>query len=136
MKERTATARAEAEVVLADQRQGRALEADHRADQGVDRDQQRELGEVLAQAELDLPLAQAGAASGSPERLAATISAWCSGAGGMSSSSAATNSSSEPSCSAALWRRSKPMVEAGCAESPRPQTEPGVVSGVEQQVIG
>ena len=28
------------------------------------------------------------------------------------------------SCSAGLWRRSKPMVEIGLAESPRPQTEP------------
>jgi hypothetical protein len=47
-------ARTETEVGLADQRQRRALEADHRPDEGVDSDEQRELREVLAQAEPDL----------------------------------------------------------------------------------
>jgi len=35
-----------------------------------------------------------------------------------------TNESSESNCSALLWRRSNPIVEAGFADSPRPQTEP------------
>ena len=43
----------------------------------------------------------------------------------MSWSSAATNSSSEPSRSAALWRRSKPTVDAGLADSARPSHELG-----------
>ena len=40
---------AEVEVLSADERQRRALEADHHADEGVDRDEQRELRGVLAQ---------------------------------------------------------------------------------------
>ena len=46
-------ARREPEVGLADERQGRALEPDHRADERVDGDEQRELGEVLAEAKPD-----------------------------------------------------------------------------------
>ena len=46
-------ARGEPEVCLADQRQGRALEPDHRADERVDGDEQRELGEVLAEPKSD-----------------------------------------------------------------------------------
>ena len=46
------TRRGEAEVVLADQRKDAALEADHRSDQSVQRDEQRELGGVGAQAQL------------------------------------------------------------------------------------
>jgi len=38
-------------VLFRDRRQDAALEADHRADEGVDGDEQRELREVLAQAE-------------------------------------------------------------------------------------
>ena len=41
----------EAELLLGEQRQDGALLADHAADEGVDADEQRELGEVLAQAE-------------------------------------------------------------------------------------
>jgi hypothetical protein len=37
--------------LLGDRREDRALHADHRADEGVDHDEQRELTEVLAQAE-------------------------------------------------------------------------------------
>jgi hypothetical protein len=48
------------------------LEADHRAYERVDRDRQRELAEVLPQAELDPPTAHR---IGRPPRLAATISA-------------------------------------------------------------
>src|SRR5215216_3129804 len=59
-----------------------------------------------------------------PERFAATISAWCSGAGGMSFSRLSTKASSEPSWRALLLRRSKPIVEAGLPDSRRPQTEP------------
>jgi hypothetical protein len=46
-------ARAQAEVLLPDERQRRALEPDHRSHERVDGDQQRELGGVLAQPELD-----------------------------------------------------------------------------------
>ena len=78
----------QAEVLAPDQRQRRALEADHRADERVDGDQQRELRGVLAQPEPDRRGAHATSASGRPARLAATIAACCSGAGGMSWSSA------------------------------------------------
>ena len=77
-------ARGELEVVAADERQRRALEADHRADEGVDGDEQRELRGVLAQPQPDGGGGHATSATGRPVRLAATISAWCSGAGGMS----------------------------------------------------
>ena len=43
----------EPELVLGEQRQDGALLADHAADEGVDADEQRELGEVLAQPEPD-----------------------------------------------------------------------------------
>ena len=39
-------------------------------------------------------------------------------------SSAATQASSSANWSARLWRRSKPTVEIGLADSPRPQTDP------------
>jgi hypothetical protein len=42
----------------------------------------------------------------------------------MSRISACTNSSSEENWTARLWRRSKPIVEIGLPDSPRPQTEP------------
>ena len=45
--------RGEAELVLGEQRQDGAFLADHAADERVDADEQRELGEVLAQAEPD-----------------------------------------------------------------------------------
>src|SRR5215217_596753 len=63
-------------------------------------------------------------ASMRPARLAAMISACCGGAGGMSFTSAAAKAFSESNWSALLWRRSNPIVEAGLADSPRPQTEP------------
>jgi hypothetical protein len=37
---------------------------------------------------------------------------------------ASTKACSESKRSAGLWRRSKPIVETGFADSPRPQTEP------------
>jgi hypothetical protein len=100
------------EVLAPDEWQRRALKADHRADERVDGDQQGELREVLAQSE-------AGHA-----RLAATIVACSAGAGGRFSSCAFTNASSDSNCSARLWRRSKPTVELGLPDSPRPHTEP------------
>ena len=95
-------ARGQAEVLAADERQRRAFQADHRADERVDRDQQRELRAVLAQPQPDLRCGHATSASGRPLRLAATIAACCSGAGGMSLVSACTNASSESNCSAAV----------------------------------
>src|SRR5205814_1428724 len=92
----------EVEVVAPHERQRRALEADHRADERVDRDQQRELRGVLSQAEANARSAHATSATGRPARLVATMAAWCSGAGGMSHSSASTNASSSGCCSARL----------------------------------
>jgi hypothetical protein len=45
----------EVELLAPDQRQRRALQADHRADEGVDGEQQRELRQVLAQPEPRMP---------------------------------------------------------------------------------
>ena len=59
-----------------------------------------------------------------PARFAARISACCGGVGGMSFTSASAKASSESNWSALLWRRSNPIVEAGLADRPRPQTEP------------
>jgi hypothetical protein len=42
----------------------------------------------------------------------------------MSCTSAWTKSCSEANWTARLWRRSKPIVETGFADRPRPQTEP------------
>ena len=61
------------EVSRSDDRQGRALEPDHRADERVDDDQQGELREVLAQPELDPAGAQGTAPSTRPARLAARL---------------------------------------------------------------
>lgn len=47
------------------------------------------------------------------------ISACCAGAGGVSLTSASTSAPSESNCSARLWRRSKPTVEIGLADSRR-----------------
>ena len=74
----------QAELLVADQRESRALQADHGPDERVERDQQRELRRVLAQPELDAAVVHRTPVSGRPARLAARISAWRSGAGGMS----------------------------------------------------
>src|SRR5436305_3693462 len=111
------------EALAADQRQRRALEADHRADERVDEDEQRELRAILTQPQPDSAVGHAISASGRPLRFAATIAACCSGAGGMSVVKAATNASTLPCWSAVLWRRSNPIVEIGLADSPRPHTD-------------
>ena len=116
--------RRQVEVVTADQRKRRALEADHRADERVDGDQERELCGVLAQPESHRYPVHPTSVTDRPLRLAATIAACCSGAGGMSQIIASTNASSESNCRARLWTRSKPIVETGLADRPRPQTDP------------
>ena len=68
--------------------------------------------QVLAQPEPNLGSAHGVSASERPARLAATIAACCSGAGGTSRSSASTNSSSEANWRARLWRRSKRFLRA------------------------
>ena len=72
-KERIAACRGEAEVLLADERQDAALESDHRADEGVQPDEQPELAGVRAQAELNrrsrLDGDAAGAVGGDDRRL-------------------------------------------------------------------
>jgi len=49
---------------------------------------------------------------------------WSSGAGGRSASMKSTKSSADRGCSAALNRRSKPIVELGFALSDRPHADP------------
>ena len=126
----------EPEVGLADERQGRALEPDHRADEGVDRDEQRELREVLAQSEFDPALAHRLALSGRPARFAATISAWRSGAGGMSSSSAGDERllavEAQRAVVAALEADGRDRV----GRQPAPAHRPRVVRGIEGEVVG
>ena len=74
---------------------------------------------------LDGRAAHATSASGRPARLAATIAACCAGAGGMSCEQRGDERVLGVGvCSARLWRRSKPIVETGFADRPRPQTEP------------
>src|SRR6266516_2293772 len=114
--------RAEAEVLLADERQHAALETDHAADERVQRDEQRELVRVGAQAEPDV--AGHAAAPTEPARLAATIRSCPAGGGGISASRAAANSSASVTASSGLWARSKPIEETGLPERPRPHTEP------------
>ena len=124
------------EVLAADQRQRRALEPDHRADEGVDRDQQRELRGVLAQPEPDRAAVTRPAASGRPMRLAATIAAWCSGAGGMSAHQRLDEGvlGVEPQrrVVAALEADRRDRVGRQAAAADRP----GVVRGVEHEVVG
>jgi hypothetical protein len=79
--------RGEPEVVLPDQREHATLEADHRADEGIQRNEQSELAGVGPQSE---PNGDGGhrRAGESPRRLAVTIDAWPTGGGGTSTSSA------------------------------------------------
>src|SRR5204862_8340244 len=114
--------RAEAEVLLANQREHAALETDHAADERIQGDEQRELSCVGAQAELNA-VGHATAPT-EPARLAATIRSCSAGGGGISASRAAANSSVSVTASSGLWARSKPIDETGLPERPRPQTEP------------
>src|SRR3954464_229268 len=99
--------RAEAEVLLADDREHAALQPDHRAHERVQPDEQAELGRVRAQAE---PHRQAHAGTTAlPERFAATIPSCPAGRGGMSATSAAANASASVNASIALWARSNPI---------------------------
>src|SRR5207244_10543198 len=115
--------RGESEVALADEREHASLEPDHRADEGVQPDEERELSGVRPEPEADCRRGHARATS-PPRLFAATIAAWSAGAGGRSTSSACANASGPSAASARLCRRSKPIVENGLPESPRPQTAP------------
>ena len=79
--------RGEPEVVLADERKHAPLEPDHRADEGVQGDEQGELPGVRAKPEANR-LGRSCRAGALPRRLAATIAAWSAGGGGRSTSSA------------------------------------------------
>src|SRR5205823_3566466 len=114
--------RMQPEVTLADQRQHASLQADHRADERVEPDENRELAGVRAQSELHRR-AHAGAPT-VPERLAATIDFWSAGGGGASASNSSANASGSSIESSGLRARSKPIEENGLPERPRPQTEP------------
>ena len=115
--------RGEVEVALADEREHAPLEPDHRADEGVQADKKRELTGVLAKPEPGRRRAHVRVAT-TPRRFASTISRWFAGAGGRSTSSASAKLAASGCASAELWRRSKPMLEKGLPERPRPQTEP------------
>src|SRR5881392_3500290 len=114
--------RAEAEVLLANQRQHAALETDHAADECVQTYKKRELVRVGAQTESDV--AAHAAAPTQPARLAATIRSCSAGGGGSSATSASAKASASVIASSGLWERSKPIEEIGLPERPRPQTEP------------
>jgi hypothetical protein len=103
--------RAEAELLLAQERQHRPLQADHGADEGIQDDEQRELRKILPR----------------PGRLlvAQIRRRFCSaGSGGRSASTKRTKSSFDRCCSARLKRRSKPIVEPGLPLNPLPQAAP------------
>ena len=122
----------EAEVVAADQRQRRALEADHRADERVDRDQQRELRGVLAQPELDR---RRGHALG--ERAAGAVGGddlgLLLGRRRDVATSASTKASSESNCSAgcggARSRSSRSGWPTGRGRRPSRSSAPGRARG-------
>ena len=121
-----------------DERQRRALEADHRADERVEGDEQREL-RARSRAARAVPrrwvTASASRAAAAPVRLAATIAAWSGGAGGMSCISAATNSSSDRARArvvAALEAERRDRVRRQAAPADRAR----VVRRVEQEVVG
>src|SRR5262249_49676960 len=112
--------RREPELPLTDEGQHAPLEPDHRPDQRIDADQQRELARVRPQAQ---PRTHARAAA-VPRRFAATIAAWSAGGGGSPTSRPRATASASAWARARLCARSKPIAENGCEDSPRPQTEP------------
>ena len=125
MNDSTAALRRQVELVLGDRGQDRPLHAHHRADERVDEDEQRELRQVLAQAEPRRRGAH-GLASGRP-RFARRIRSIPAGWGGTSTS-AATNSSFGR-VSIGFQRFSKPIVLDGLPLSPAPQAEPAKCAG-------
>src|SRR5687767_3766629 len=78
--------RGQPEVVLADERKDAALEAHHRPDEGVERDEESELTRVRAKSEANRSRAHACVGE-SPRLLAATIAVWSAGGGGESAKS-------------------------------------------------
>ena len=127
-------ARAQPEVMLADQRQDASLQADHPTDERVERDQERELGGVLAQAEANRH-GHAGVLV-APRRLAATIRACSGGAGGVSLTSASAN---------ALGIREREHLVVSALEADRGDRvsgqssaahRPGIVAGKHDHVVG
>src|SRR5262245_36757994 len=107
------------EVDLCDCRQNASLHTDHRADKGVDHDQQRELSDVLSQTETD---AQTVVSLRDRPRLAARISSIAAGFGGTSAS--ALTNASRFMASIGFHRRSNASVLVGFPLSPAPQTDP------------
>jgi hypothetical protein len=111
-------------LLLGDRGQDAALHPDHRADEGVDHDQQGELREVLAQ-----PSAAARHdATASGPRLKRTGSRRISAGLGGTSATAAMNAS-RASASSGLKRRSKARVVEGLPLMPAPQAEPAKCAG-------
>ena len=113
--------RDQVEVLLGDRRQDASLHPDHRADEGIDEDEQRELREVLAQAEANCR--RVHAAGSSAPRLARKIASISAGFGGTSAS-ASTNSPRDLRRGSGFHRFSKAMVLDGLPLIPAPQTEP------------
>src|SRR5437867_4875098 len=113
--------RGESELLLAEERQHRPLQPDHRAHEGVQDDEDRELREILPQPEPQL--------AHWPPRLRRRFSAKVSGCGGRSARTNRTNSGFDVKRSAGLKRRSKPIVEPGLPLSPLPQAAPPKCAG-------
>src|SRR5205823_4037945 len=88
--------RAEPEFLLAEERQHRALQPHHRADEGVQDDEERELREVLAQPEATVGGLRPTRVAHSPVRLRRRFSAKAAGCGGRSARTICTNHGSVP----------------------------------------
>src|SRR5207253_3549271 len=84
-------ARAQTEILFADQWQNASLQADHAPDEGVQRDEQPELAGVRAQTEPDRRVH--ARADTLPERFVATICSCSAGGAGMSAASASAHAS-------------------------------------------
>src|ERR1051326_6664381 len=115
----------DAELFPGDDRQDRPLETNHRADERVHDDEQRELLPVRSKAERN----GCHTPAGKLPRFAARVAAAFGGAGGMSRTIAATNVPSSSIANVLLKRRSNPMVDTGLALNARPQTEPANAPG-------
>ena len=135
MKERIARFEERPKSALADERQHAALQADHRADERVQADEQAELARRSRAARAaPSPLMRGRAAV--PLRFAATISACPAGAGGISTSSASRERVRVAVRSSGLWRRSKPIDEKGLPESAAPADRAAEVARVDDTWSG
>jgi hypothetical protein len=118
MKERIAVRR-DLELAFGDGRQDAALQPHHGADEGIHQHQQRELAQVLAQAEADgrgLPH------QGASPRLKRSMASMAAGLG--EACPTAVMNASRPSDSRGFQRFSKPRVDEGLPDKPAPHRLP------------